>query len=282
MDANTINVLKQLNKLYPEAKQKLKELDPEFKVPAGTFEGKIKSFEFKVIKGKAAIERKFTVTNHPDKQYNGCTISDLMWPTTPGGIAFAYAMFVSVGIIEAKKMGDANELPRFCSIAGKINSVFVLQLKYEKYQDRENAKVGILRRKENVETVTEEPQENVVEELAETTQPEIIEDAVTETIPETIDDFKTDEPPFYDDNDPTLDSVPTLPIKKKPDEVGKFEKHRKKLIEFIIAYYGAKKVTDIEMKTTGQLIDFVKENEVDFSDLSRPEKTLLKKVEIVE
>ena len=275
-----LNALNQIDKLLPEAKQQLRQMSPDYKVPAGIFEGKIKKFELVMLKSKLALKCTFGILTHPDTNYNGCEAQTVMFLSSAFGTAKVMELFVKIGVTEAGKVARGKEFQNLVNAANKVTSVFAIDLSYDQYEGKDYARMRIVRKlSENVEISPEPEVSTAVENIENIENVENVENVVETTEDSkdnVIDDFKEDfgnEEPMYEE-----ESIPELPL-DEPEETGKYEKYQKKLAMFCFVTFDM----NVKDKTADEIIQIIKDKKdfYDVKEIERSEKTLLKNVGIL-
>lgn len=266
MSKDVLNALNQIDKLLPEAKQQFKKMDPDYKVPAGIFEGGIKKFELAIINKKLVLKTSFNIKTHPDTNYSGCEAQAVMFLNSAFGIAKAMELFVQVGVTSAGKVAKGKDFQNLVNAANKIKSLFAVDLSYRTYEGKDYASLRIVR-KLNEEIEAETPVETPEEIEPETPQEE-----------EILDDFKDD----FESTEPVYqEEIPELPIEEPEEEkpkTGEFDKLADKLKAFCFINLDL----NVKDKTADEIVAIIKEKR-DFFDIKQIDadsRKLLKKINI--
>ena len=289
MKNEVLDALRNMNKLLPQAKADLQKMGgPRIKVPEGVFECTKITHDFDKLKGMLCVKRSFQNTKFAESKYDGNVVEDIMWLHTPGAIAMTLRYFISIGAVSMSETVAIKNGMDFVPLVKKANTLtdtFICELKYNSSNGKDYANITIIEVKENLDNDIpglNEPVEPVeeAETVEEITETDTVENDI---IDDFVDDFaeeeKTKEPPFYNDDDPTIPDLPLKPVGNK----GAFEKYKKQLKSFCAAY-------DLEIpggmkgKTADVIVDLMKDkkSEIIFSELSKAEIKLLKNVGITE
>ena len=251
--SDVLKALSLIDKLLPEAKQQLKQMSPNYKVPTGIFEGKIKKFELGVNKGRPVLNCVWNVVKHSDYNYNDSEVSKLMFLNSAFGVAKAMEMFTLLGVTNAVKKGK--DFQNLVNASNKVKDLFAVDLSYTKDKSDETKEYIELR----IVRKLEEPMP-VVEESAETETEEIVEEEPV------IDDFKDDDEPMYEE-------IPELDEPKN-------DQYEAQLRAFCSVVLDMKR-SETKDLSSEEAIKLIKQGDFDVNQLDTSEKELLKNVGII-
>ena len=268
MSTDVLAALRAANKFHKTAISKLKELDPEYKLPIGVYTVKHEEFFLKVINDNPALEVKILIIKSATGEQDGFSKSHLLWLNSGFGISKALSYLTTLGVksVEQRYTKDQNEaFVQFVNEANKIKDEFAIELTYNKAG---YANFSLLR-KVNSSKIEEISGKSPVEEIPIT---EVIED-LPEIEEEIIDDFANDDII-------TEEEIPEIPeLSTKPKTTDAFEKYKKQLQMFLFTM--DIKIDNMKNQPAETLVKAI-ETQVpegfNTKDLDKKDITMLKKV----
>lgn len=273
MSTDVMAALRAANKFHKTAISKLKELDPEYKLPIGVYIVKHEEFSLKVINDNPTLEVKILIIKSATGEQDGFSKNHLLWLNSAFGIskALSYLTILGVKSVEQRYTKEQNvAFVAFVNDANKIKDEFAIELNYNKAG---YANFNLLRK------VSSNKSEDVIELKNEETIEEVtIEGAsIVEDIPEIEEEIIDD---FADDDIIINEEIPEIPeLSTKSKTIGAFEKYKKQLQMFLFTM--DIEVNDMKNQSTEILVDAIKTQVPEgfnIKDLDKKDISMLKKV----